>query len=251
MQSIIEQAQQNYAAQGLANCSDLTYHISNQKPVALSNGGTCGDILNITLHMAWSWSQYGSVYSSNNIGFANCFHEMAPRHNALNCSDLRGNACCLIPNYAGFTNADNKTLDFYVAWNMNDFQQWSVVYYTAMFDGGFLAGTQVWNTTISFEHLKSADVKVEVLLAVLTLALGLISPSGWAAKIQATLRRRNRPRMSPSATKYPLNTFYVPHNNRQGSLTTMNPQATSTTQPWHRTEFKDNQDNTLPRLEPL
>lgn len=111
-----------------------------------------------------------------------------------------------LPNSTCSRSSNNQTLDFYVAWNMNDFQQWSVVYYTAMFDGGFLAGTQVWNTIVAFEHLKSADVKVEVLLAVLTLALGLISPSGWATQIQATLYRRNRPRMSPSATKYPVNT---------------------------------------------
>lgn len=183
VQSIIEQAQQNYAAQELANCSDLTYHISDPGPVALSNGDTCADVLNITLHMAWWWSQYGDTCTKNDVGFANCFYDMVPHYNASNCSDLSGNAYCPKPNYNDFTNADNRTLDFYVAWNIYNFQQWSYMYYTAMFDGGFLAGSQVWNTTVAFEHLHGVDVKLEVMLGILTFALGLISPSGWANKL--------------------------------------------------------------------
>lgn len=108
---------------------------------------------------------------------------MVPHYNASNCSDLSGNAYCPKPNYADFTNAENSTLDFYVAWNIYNFQQWSYMYYTAMFYGGFLAGSQVWNTSVAFEHLHGADVKLEVMLAILTFALGLISPSGWANKI--------------------------------------------------------------------
>jgi len=92
-----------------------------------------------------------------------------------------------------------------------------------MFDGGFLAGTQVWNTTVAFEHLSSADVKVEVLLAVFTLSLGLISPSGWASKIPGdapwTKQASNIFFCNQVSGEYRVNTCYVPHNNRQGSLT--------------------------------
>ena len=86
------------------------------------------------------------------------------------------------PQYADFS-GENATIDFYTAWNIYNFQQWSYIYYQAMFDGFPISQSQVWNTSIAFEQLKGADVKLEVMLGILTFAAGLISPSGWANKL--------------------------------------------------------------------
>ena len=53
VQAIIEQAEETFQQQELGNCSDLTYHISDPGPVALSDGDPCADVFNVTLHMAW------------------------------------------------------------------------------------------------------------------------------------------------------------------------------------------------------
>ena len=182
VQAIIDEAQANYRAQELGNCSDLTYHISDPGPVALSNGDSCADVLNITLHMVWWWSVNGDNCTANDVGFANCFYDLVPKYNAANCSDLSGNAYCPKPDISHFSGA-NSTLDFYTAWNIYNFQQWSYMYYQSMFDGFSIVSSQIWNTTVAFEHLHATDLKVEIMLAVLTFALGLISPSGWASEI--------------------------------------------------------------------
>ena len=182
VQAIVEQAEETFQQQELGNCSALTYHISDPGPVALSNGGSCADVFNVTLHMAWWWSENGAECQGNDVGFANCFYDTVPHYNASNCSDFSGNAYCPKPQYADFS-GENATIDFYTAWNIYNFQQWSYMYYQAMFDGFSISQAQVWNTSVAFEHLKGADVALEVLLGILTFALGLISPSGWANKL--------------------------------------------------------------------
>ncbi len=182
VQAIIEQAEATFQQQELGNCSNLSYHISDPGPVALSDGDSCADVLNVTLHMAWWWSENGAECRNNDVGFANCFHDAVPHYNASNCSDISGNAYCPRPQYADFS-GENATINFYTAWNIYNLQQWSYMYYQAMLDGFSISQAQVWNTSVAFEHLKSADVRLVVMLAILTFAAGLISPSGWTNKL--------------------------------------------------------------------
>ena len=182
VQAIVEQAQETFQQQELGNCSGLTSHISDPGPVALSDGDSCADVFNVTLHIGWWWSENGAESQENDVGFVNCFYNTVPHYNASNCSDLSGNAYCPRPQYADFS-GENATIDFYTSWDVYNFQQWSYMYYQAMFDGFSISQAQVWNTSVAFEHLKGADVLLEVILGILTFAAGLISPSGWANEL--------------------------------------------------------------------
>ena len=173
-----------YNASELGNCTTLTYHTGDPGPDAQAKGGSCSDVIPIAEHMRWWWDENQEVCHQNGVNFTNCFYDRVPHYISSNCTNLNGNFYCQKPDVKDFTGA-NKTIEFYVAWNIYNFSTWIYLYYDALFQGGWLAGTQVWNDSTAFEHLDNGEATfiVEAVLGVLTFALGLISPSGWATKI--------------------------------------------------------------------
>lgn len=101
-----------------------------------------------------------------------------------NCSDLASNWYCAEPNITLFPHGVNQTLDFYVAWNIYNFATWSLSYYTAVQYAYSYTTAMIWNDTLAFEQIKgSFPLGEEILLGVLTFALGILSPSGWAKEL--------------------------------------------------------------------
>lgn len=113
-----------------------------------------------------------------NVGFANCFYDLTVEEKS-NCSDLSANWYCPEPKATAFSGV-NRTLDFYVAWNIYNYAIWSFSYYTAMQYAYSYTTAMIWNDTLAFEHIKGPfPLSLEIVLGVLTFALGIISPSGW------------------------------------------------------------------------
>ena len=134
--------------------------------------------------MQWWWSENSDHCTNNlNVGFANCFYDMTWEGNS-NCSDLSSNWYCAEPNVTRFSAGVNQTLDFYVAWNIYNFATWSFSYYTATQYAYSYTTAMIWNDTLAFEQIKgSFPLGEEILLGVLTFALGILSPSGWGKEL--------------------------------------------------------------------
>ena len=179
IQSIINQANSTYVQEEISNCSTFTARAGYPGVNGAANGDSCIEYFNITSHMLWWWGENSDHCTNDlNVGFANCFYDLTWDGNS-NCSDLSSNWYCAEPNITYFSGA-NQTLDFYVAWNIYNYATWSFAYYTAMQYAYSYTTAMIWNDTLAFEQIKgSFPLAEEILLGVLTFALGVISPSGW------------------------------------------------------------------------
>ena len=129
--------------------------------------------------MIWWWGENADHCTNDlNVGFANCFYDLVWDGNS-NCSDLAANFYCAEPNITHFYGV-NQTLDFYVAWNIYNYATWSWTYYTAVQYAYDYTTAMIWNDTLAFEQIKgSFPLGLEIMLGILTFALGILSPSGW------------------------------------------------------------------------
>lgn len=179
IQSIINQADSTYVQEEISNCSTFVARAGYPGVNGAGNGDSCIEYFNITSHMLWWWGENADhCTNSLNVGFANCFYDLVWDGNS-NCSDLAANFYCAEPNITYFFGV-NQTLDFYVAWNIYNFATWSYTYYTAVQYAYDYTEAIIWNDTLAFEQIKgSFPIAEQVMLGILTFALGIISPSGW------------------------------------------------------------------------
>lgn len=179
----VESGQAAFNASMLSNCSDTQYYSGNPGPDALAEGYTCADAIPIAPYITWWWAENNAKCTANGVGFANCFYDDVVHGPSSNCSNLGGNFYCPQPNASDFSGV-NATVEYYVAYNIYNFATWAYWYYTALFQGGFLAGTQVWNASDSFVvPPKAIPTWAFYLMAALTMAFSAISPSGWAKEV--------------------------------------------------------------------
>lgn len=180
IQSIINEANATYVQEEISNCSTFTSRAGYPGVNGAAAGDSCIEYFNITSHMLWWWSENEAHCTNDlNVGFANCFYDLTWDGNS-NCSDLSADWYCAEPNITLFKEGVNQTLDFYVAWNIYNYATWSFSYYTAVQYAYSYTTAMIWNDTLAFEQIKgSFPLGEEIMLAVLTFALGIISPSGW------------------------------------------------------------------------
>lgn len=184
IQSIINQAHATFVAEELSNCSTFTARAGYPGINGAAAGDSCIEYFNITSHMLWWWEE-NSEHCTNdlNVGFANCFYDLT-WDGGSNCSNLAGDFYCKEPNITLFRQGENQTLDFYVAWNIYNFALWSFSYYTAMQYAYSYTTAFIWNDTLAFEQVKGPfPIGEEILMGVLTFALGILSPSGWGKEL--------------------------------------------------------------------
>ena len=174
-------AEERYWDEVKGNCSDTVKSTNYPGPNAVKNGDTCAHVFNVTEYLAWWWpANEASCNEHQNIGLANCFYDYVGGHNSSDCSTVSvNNAKCPQLELGSFS-GPNATLEYYVAWNINNFAQWITAYYSTMYNAIQVTGDFVWPMSLHFEHLSSAPIAATIMTAVFSFALGLISPSGWA-----------------------------------------------------------------------
>ena len=207
----ISGAEQMYWDEVKGNCSDITKATNYPGPNAVANGDSCAQVFNVTQYLSWWWpANEARCTQPPSLGLVDCFYDYVGGFDSPDCSSVRlNNPHCPVLDLASFS-GPNATLEYYVAWNIVNFQMWTSAYFQTLLNAINVSGDFVWPMSLYFEHLSSTPLAATIIAAVFSFSLGLISPSGWAKigpEVVATTTKKFLPFALEVPGEYVLRAF--------------------------------------------
>lgn len=142
----------------------------------------CWEVLNVTGYLQ-DWAAFNHVKcDEEDMGFADCFLYLEVGAGA-NCTSFTGRSQCPSPDSKTFMGHPNGAQAYYVAFNIWNIQNWFFTYYMAVGGANGLTSEHVNTIARTLNLPPPKKFSILELLAGLAFALGLLSPSGYAAVI--------------------------------------------------------------------
>ena len=142
----------------------------------------CWEILNVTGFIE-DWVAFNQEKCDQEMmGFADCFQYLEFGGGA-NCSSFTGRSQCPAPDASIFAGRLHAAQIFYVAFNIWNIQNWFFSYWLAIVGANGITADNIAAICRILNLPLPKPFPLLQVLATLAFALGLISPSGWGAKI--------------------------------------------------------------------
>ena len=159
--------------------ADQSSHCLN---IAAHQYQICWEVLNVTGYLNdWIIFNEGKC-NYEDMGFADCFLYIEVGGGA-NCTSFTGRSQCSPPDARTYAGRKNGAQAYYVAFNIWNIQNWFFTYYLAVGGANGLAADNVNTIARTLNLPLPKPFPIIDLLAGLAFALGLLSPSGYAAAL--------------------------------------------------------------------